>query len=281
MRVNIGGDSGRDDYGLPPVDIEIPDDARELDRDVHAYYRELRAQRRRMLARRLYAPLSRDGMVLPLLAGCLALTLLAGTLLTVLTTGQGAFTSTTTTNPGTGAQAKQPRPRPNAGSPGGLLPTELVIVNGVQQPLRNLQAGALLVLALIPPSCHCRRDVQRIALLDQNADADTYLVGWQATVTQLIRLSKQVGLGVSHAVADTMSVLPGRYHPAILTAVLVRADGTIARFVAGPAHNSQFTQTLRSLSPAAFSPASTKALPRRAGAGPAVATTTTLATSSR
>src|SRR5215468_4076879 len=83
VRVNIGGDPGRDDYGLPPVDIEIPDDARELDRDVQAYYRELRAERRRMLARRLSAPLSRDGMVLPLLAGCLALTLLAGTLLTV------------------------------------------------------------------------------------------------------------------------------------------------------------------------------------------------------
>jgi hypothetical protein len=265
MRVNIGGDAGRDDYGLPPVDIEIPDDARELDRDVHAYFRELRAQRRRLLARRLYAPLSRDGMVLPLLAGCLALTLLAGTLLTVLTAGQGAFTSNTTV-PGTGAQAGQPRPRPNSGSPGGLLPTELVIVNGEQRSLRDLQAGALLVLALIPPSCHCRRDVHRIALADSGADADTYLVGWQVTATQLIRLSEQVGLGVSHAVADTRNALPGSYHPAILTAVLVRTDGTIARFVPDPAHNPAFTQTLRSLSPvASLSPASTKALPRPAG----------------
>ena len=66
------GDPGRDDYGLPPVDIEIPDDARELTRDVHAYHRELRSLRRQHLARRLYGPLSRDGMVLPLLAGCLA-----------------------------------------------------------------------------------------------------------------------------------------------------------------------------------------------------------------
>jgi len=30
MCVNAGGDQGRDDYGLPPVDIEVPDDAREL-----------------------------------------------------------------------------------------------------------------------------------------------------------------------------------------------------------------------------------------------------------
>ncbi len=85
MLVNRGGDPERDDYGLPPVDIEIPDDARELDRDIQAYRRELRLQRRHRLVRRLGGPLTRDGMVLPLLASCLALTLLAGTLLTMFT----------------------------------------------------------------------------------------------------------------------------------------------------------------------------------------------------
>src|ERR1039458_4820718 len=85
MLVNRGGDPERDDYGLPPVDIEIPDDARELERDTLAYRRELRLQRRQRLVRRLSGPLTRDGMVLPLLASCLALTLLAGTLLTMFT----------------------------------------------------------------------------------------------------------------------------------------------------------------------------------------------------
>ena len=89
--MNTGGDPGRDDYGLPPVDIDVPDDARELARDVQAYHRELRSRRRRLLARRLAGPLTRDGMVLPLLAGCLALTLLAATLLTVFTVGQGTI----------------------------------------------------------------------------------------------------------------------------------------------------------------------------------------------
>ena len=45
--MNPGSDPDRDDFGLPPVDIVIPDDARELDRDVQAYQRELRALRRR------------------------------------------------------------------------------------------------------------------------------------------------------------------------------------------------------------------------------------------
>ena len=35
---------GRDDGSLPPVNIVIPDDARELDRDVLAYRRELRKE---------------------------------------------------------------------------------------------------------------------------------------------------------------------------------------------------------------------------------------------
>jgi hypothetical protein len=99
MLVNKGGDPERDDYGLPPVDIEIPDDARELDRDIQAYHRERRAQRRHRLARRLGGPLTRDGMVLPLLASCLALTLLAGTLLTMFTARRaipGALQTTST-----------------------------------------------------------------------------------------------------------------------------------------------------------------------------------------
>src|SRR5215813_6511008 len=128
--VNIGGDPGRDDYGLPPVDIEIPDDARELDRDVQAYHRELRAQRWRLRTRRLAGPLTRDGMVLPLLAGCLALTLLAGTLLTVFSGAQLTSLS------GAGSQ----------------LPDATVLVGGAEAPLRSLQGS---VLALIPPRCGC------------------------------------------------------------------------------------------------------------------------------
>jgi hypothetical protein len=90
VRVNVGGEPDRDDFGLPPVDIEIPDDARELDRDVQAYRRELRALRRQMRIGRLHAPLTRDGLVLPLLAGCLAMVLISGVLLTVFTAGRAA-----------------------------------------------------------------------------------------------------------------------------------------------------------------------------------------------
>ena len=264
MRVNIGGDPGQDDYGLPPVDIEIPDDARELDRDVQAYYRELRAERRRLLARRLSAPLSRDGMVLPLLAGCLALTLLAGTLLTVLTTGQESFTPTRRPP----ASTANPRPR----SAAAYLPDKLVEVNG-QQTLLSSLAGTVLVLALVPAACHCRPDLRRIAGLAQRAGASTYLVGDVSQTVQVLSLARDVGLGTSHAVADAYSQLPPAYHPAALTAVLVRADRTIARFVPDPAHNPAFAAAHRSLSPAAsITPATTKAQPQAGGNRPPAVT---------
>jgi hypothetical protein len=88
--VNPGGGSGWDE---PPLDVHIPDDARELDRDVIAYHRELRARRRRRRLRRLTSPFSGPGTVLPLLASILAVCLVAGAMLSVATfspaTGSG------------------------------------------------------------------------------------------------------------------------------------------------------------------------------------------------
>jgi hypothetical protein len=88
VTVNPGGGSGWDE---PPLDIQIPDDARELDRDVLAYHRELRAQRRRHRLRRLagplkpFAPFAAHGSVIPLLASILAVCLVAGAMLSVAT----------------------------------------------------------------------------------------------------------------------------------------------------------------------------------------------------
>jgi hypothetical protein len=85
VTVNPGGGSGWDE---PPLDIQIPDDARELERDVLAYRRELRAMRRRNRLRRLagpFAPFAARGSVMPLLASILAVCLVAGAMLSVAT----------------------------------------------------------------------------------------------------------------------------------------------------------------------------------------------------
>ena len=144
VRVNVGGEPDRDDFGLPPVDVEIPDDARELDRDVQAYRRELRAQRRQLRLGRLHGPLARDGLVLPLLAGCLAMVLISGVLLTIFSAGQGGA-----------PQLSASRPAQNAsiGPPAGQLPDATVTTAGGQVQLRSLFST---VLALVPPGCRCR-----------------------------------------------------------------------------------------------------------------------------
>jgi len=105
--VNPGGGSGWDDA---PLDIQIPDDARELDRDVLAYHRELRAQRRRNRLRRLTGPFSGQGTVMPLLASILAVCLVAGAMLSVATFSPSTAPADHTTRPSATAGATSPAP---------------------------------------------------------------------------------------------------------------------------------------------------------------------------
>lgn len=79
------GEAGRDDSGLPPVNVVVPDDARELERDVLAYHREVRAMRRRRLLRRILRPLTGPVTIVPLIAVCAALSMVAAAVFSVLT----------------------------------------------------------------------------------------------------------------------------------------------------------------------------------------------------
>jgi hypothetical protein len=80
--VSPDGGAGWDE---PPLDVQIPDDARELERDVLAYHREQRAKRRRSRFRRLASPFAGQGTIMPLLASILAVCLVAGAMLSVAT----------------------------------------------------------------------------------------------------------------------------------------------------------------------------------------------------
>jgi hypothetical protein len=215
--VNAGGDPGRDDYGLPPVDIEVPNDARELARDVQAYHRELRARRRQHLAKKFYGPLTRDGMVLPLLAGCLALTLLAATLLTVFTAKQASI-SLRPPRPGTSHGSR-------AGLPGAALLNATVFAAGQPRPLSSLP-GTVLVLALVPPGCNrCLPDLRRLTA--HAAPGNLYLVGVRGK--RVDDLAGPLGLGATRALDDRDNELPQHYRVSALTAVVVKHDGTVVR----------------------------------------------------
>ena len=204
-----GGEPGRDDSGLPPVDIEIPDDARELDRDVQAYYRELRAQRRQQRGLRVRGSLAKDGIVLPLLACCLILALITGTLLTIFTATSdqtappglpgsskptarplspsravsGGSNSAAPASPAPPTAATAPAPQP--GTVPGLLPRTTIAVSGLALPVSDFRQSALL---LIPSRCNCGTTVAWLIHVVAGAHAVPYLVyngSTQAEVDQL------------------------------------------------------------------------------------------------
>ncbi len=211
--MNSGGGPERDDFGLPRVDVVIPDDARELDRDVQAYHRELRVLRRRMLLRRMWAPLTRHGLVMPLIASCLALTLLAGTLLTLFTAGRAAWIpAAPPRSPGAPAASRTPQGGP-AGRP---LPDGNLVVGGQDTPLRGLPPS---VLAVVPPNCRCAAALRQLASQTAAAGAFLYLVG--APGTPVAALARQPGLRAAQPAEDPTGLLKSSYRLTGLAAILV------------------------------------------------------------
>ena len=111
--MNPGGGSGWDE---PPLDIQIPDDARELDRDVLAYHRELRARRRRSRLRKLTRPFAGQSTVMPLLASILAVCLVAGAMLSVATFSPATAPATRSSPSATAASSVRSSPQTSAPS---------------------------------------------------------------------------------------------------------------------------------------------------------------------
>jgi hypothetical protein len=231
LRVNVGGDPERDDYGLPPVDVVIPDDARELDRDVQAYQRELRALRRRQRASRLRRPLTRDGMVLPLLAGCLILALITSTLLIMFAADQTGMPDmpgrATTTTPVT-HRPTAVRTQPAAGQIDGPLPAAVVVIGHSQEQLSAITATEPSVLALVPLSCRCLSALRQLRAQAARANVTLYLVGTGVDFGQVTRLAAQAGQNLARVADDVSNVLGKTYHELGLTAILVRPGGSVA-----------------------------------------------------
>jgi hypothetical protein len=235
--VNAGSEPERDDTGLPPVDIEIPDDARDLDRDVQAYYRELRANRREQRGRRMRGSLARDGVVLPLLVCCLILALITGTLLTVFTAtsdrGLGLL--------GGGSPAAGALPPPDVQS--GPRPTATIAVNGQPVAVHGLKKAALV---LIPAGCNCTAEVDWLIGVASSAGAKTYLVYTIDSATTVRQLYGQ--LTASHrqrailasepdpALAE--SVPPG-LRAKTLTAIMLGPSRVVYATMLGPGRDSR------------------------------------------
>ncbi len=194
-----GSEPERDDSGLPPVDIEIPDDARELDRDVQAYYREARAQRRHQRRTRWHRSLGKDGIVLPLLACCLILALITGTLLTVFTATSDQGVTGLPHSGSSPARPTSPAPSPRVRTeqipaspaahiararvpPGAMIATRYGLV-----PVAELSSA---MLVLVPQRCgtSCAATVAWLADAAGRAGVEAFVVYNQQTVAEVQRL---------------------------------------------------------------------------------------------
>ena len=229
VHVNPGGGPDRDDTGLPPVDVEIPDDARELDRDVQAYRREQRAQRRRRRSGRLQTVVSRDGMVMPLLICCLIFALITGTLLTFFTStsldqaglqGSGTKPGGKPASPG----ASAPSLGPPVATPAPVVGTYPVRVAGRTRAVRTLGPAVLLVAS---KDCRCSGAISAVAGQAAQAREAVYLVSGSGPST---------GLGHGIKAATDVSGALASYQHAGLTAILVTKSGVVSyaqRLLAG------------------------------------------------
>jgi hypothetical protein len=231
---------GRDDGNLPPVNIVIPDDARELDRDVLAYRREMRASRRRRRLLRLLRPFrlrefGGHAAIIPLIAACLAISLVGGALLSIATMSPA---SAPTLN------SPQTSPQP-AKSPADLaaLPQGTVQVNGRAAPVRSLVTAAI---AIVPANCGCGAALGRLADQAVAAHVGLYFAGDGAEIPQLPALTSRYGDGAAVEVADDNSVLSRAYHPVGLTVLLVFRDAT-AESVKNLSGGFQLTPVLHEL----------------------------------
>ncbi len=249
--MNQGGEPGHDDDGLPRVDIEIPDDARELYRDVQAYHRELRALRRRQRSFRLRAPLRgplrRGGFILPLMAGCLILALMSGVMLTVYSADPnfGGSRGSAGVSPAASRSAGRPSAqqpstaRPSAGSTsaginsataapsqsvGARLPGKTISVAGQQVKLQTITSAAL---AIIPANCGCTTAVQKLLAQAKLAMVTVYLVGPRGSRAGLIRLVGGSAQGNALVATDAANVLGAAYQTTGLTVLLVDSHGVV------------------------------------------------------
>jgi hypothetical protein len=236
--VGLHGD--HDDYGLPKVDVVVPDDARELDRDVIAYRRELRQQRRRERWQRIGRPFTRYGIAAPFIASAVLVALISGVLMTVVSPRPNPRTIQV---PPTGPQRLRP------GDVGGGLPTGNVIFRHKRVPVTELVNVAGVVL-VVPRECGCDAAVQGVIRQAGGQRLQVWLVADDRTDRDdkdVARLASGAAPGTVLLADDPDRVLATTYRATGLTAVLVRTDRIVRKILRGLQAGRDVTADLRPL----------------------------------
>jgi hypothetical protein len=258
--VNQGGEPAHDDYGLPRVDVEIPDDARELDRDVQAYHRELRALRRIERSNRWRAPLRKSGMLVPLIAGCLVMAMIGGMVLTMFSANPYFAGTAGRENPPAkagppsaragGSARASGRSKPASSAPASASATASMLpigtLTGAKREI-SLRGLAAVAIAIIPAHCDCRKLIERLVARAKPEGVRVYLVGPAGSTLGDLR-SQVPPSADSRAVLalDKHNTLGSSYRPLGLMVLLVDKDRHVGPPLA-PRTDGQIDRALHSL----------------------------------
>lgn len=220
----MGLPGDHDDYGLPEVDVVIPDDARELDRDVLAYRREVRQRRRRERWRRLGRPFTRYGIAAPFIASAVLVALISGVLMTVISPRPNPRAVQV---PPTGPQRLRP------GDVGAGLPTGSVIYRHKRVAVSDLVNVAGVVL-VVPRDCACDAAAQSVLHQAGNQRLQVWLVADDRTDKDdgdVAGLAASAPPGAALVADDPDRVLSTTYAAHGLTGVLVRTDRIVRKIL--------------------------------------------------
>jgi hypothetical protein len=213
-----------DDWGLPRIDIVIPDDARELDHDLEIWRREerWRHRRERIAALLHFATWRRYGISGPLVVTVLLIVALFGSLLALLGPRSVPL-------PGKPLAAPLGRATATPGQLGGLVPDVTLTTPGGDISAQSLRPS---VLALVPAGCNCTQQVTALVGQAQEYRLPVYLVGGASQAGDLKELATISGRGIPVAVTDVAGGLRAAYaNGPQLTLVLVHSDGVVTSVV--------------------------------------------------
>jgi hypothetical protein len=214
-----------DDWGLPRIDVVIPDDARELDHDLEIWRREERWRRRRERLATLFQTQRwrRYGMSGPLVVTVLLVVALFGSLLALL----GPRTLPLVNRP---IAAPVGRATAAPGHIGGLLPDVTLTTSSGDVSVRDLRPS---VLVLVPAGCSCEDRVAALVGQANEYRLPVFLVGSPAQGGQLDALASVSGRGVPEPVTDTTGGLAATYSTSTSnpTLVLVHSDAVITSVI--------------------------------------------------
>jgi hypothetical protein len=220
------GDGDLPDLPPPWSDLVVPDDPRELAAEAAEVRAELARERRQLRWRRLF----RSGLSIPFVALLLLLVAAMSSLIIVVTPVSRRLPEA----------APQGTPTGDPGSIGGLLP-DLVLSDARDRPVQ-LRTVRPAVVLLMPPGCGCAAVAAELVVASRETMVHVELVGGDTAPglpngSADARVEGLADPDQNLARALTASppgpVAAARPEP---TAILVRADGVIARIVGDVSH---------------------------------------------